>query len=272
MKIVSYNVALCPVLRNNFKSKLNNIIDYINQELNDCDVVCLQEATGSWNCACIPDWTRILSSLSVLFGNCLPCHYSSIRKRIIAECKNTFPYSFESTKLKRCNMLCCSNECYDSGLLILSKHPILNKKCIEYAESIDVGTKGMLKCKINDITVVNTHLIPSNYGEKICNIIRRDQIDTIRRYTEFDYKIIIAGDLNIDRKDYLQYNNMKHSLNVHDASERDNITYWGDTEIIYDDQKLDYFLVRGIDYRNYKVIESYISDHKPIVVEISNAV
>ena len=268
MQIVSYNVALCPVLRGDFENKIVDIINFINNDLNNCDVICLQETTGTWDSPCIPYRNRCLSSLSVFFGNCIPVCYSTLRERIIAECKKTFPYSFESEKIKKCNKLFCGNEYYDSGLLILSKHSIKDKECINYLENIDVGQKGLLKCKINGVTVVNTHLIPSNYGNKLTNFIRENQLDQIRECTKFDSKIIIAGDMNIDSENRKNYDYMLYCLSVSDASIRNNITYWADTEVLYDDKKLDYFLTRGLETENYRVIDTYISDHKPIVVEI----
>ena len=135
--------------------------------------------------------------LSVFFGNCLNIRYSTLRDEIIRESYDNFPFSFQSDKLSRQTK--CSNEYYDTGLLILSKHSIHNAECIIYNETIDVGSKGLLKCTIKDITMINTHTIPSSYGRNLMNYVRRSQINAIRQHVKMEEKLLIGGDLNIDK-------------------------------------------------------------------------
>jgi len=274
LKVASFNVALCPSLRNSFDQHKQNIINFITTKLQDCDLVLLQEASGSWTSPCINSATSSsswCSMLSVMVGTIIPTTYSNLRQDIIDSTNSVFPYSFASSQLKRYACLCPLNV-YDTGLLILSKHELTD--CYEevFDRNIDLGMKGMLHCKIENVHIMNTHLIPDSYGTNLANRLRKDQLKDLKSAICHMDEVIIGGDFNIcSTTDVPQYKAMLTYLELQDTACSDgkrSPTYIGDIDTVEDDQRIDYILSRSLESRNNTVYITDVSDHRPISVEL----
>ena len=271
LKIVSFNVALCPALRWSFKERKESIINYINNALQDCDVILLQEATGSWTTQFGKTTNNIyLSRLNTLIGSyCPSATYFDLRDEIVERTNNHFPFSFGSSNLKRRYCGIGPINVYDTGLLVLSKFEIDTEYSFEhiFEKNIDVGLKGLLCCKIKDCYLINTHLIPSNYGIDRCNKIRMKQLQEIKDIVISKKKVIVGGDMNIcANNDEIQYKKMLRILKLDNTNSQSNIsTYWGDTESKDDDELLDYILCKNVKPKFYKTYHKVdLSDHRPI--------
>ena len=178
-KILTYNCYLrsCAVVS-------SCIFDYKNERLDeiiDCvlpnyDIVCLQEVFASMS---------FRTSRLVNRARELGFKYCVVPKAP----------AFFSRKL------------IDSGLVILSKHPILEYHCISFEHpgvfSDQLADKGFQYAKINVygriIHVINTH-IQSDYEihDKIAYDVKLRQLKQIKRFTDNnrDNDIYLCGDLN----------------------------------------------------------------------------
>jgi endonuclease/exonuclease/phosphatase family metal-dependent hydrolase len=276
LKIVSFNVALCPALQWSFRERKENIIAYLNNALKDCDIVLLQEATGSWITPFGKHINNIyLSRLNTLIGSyCPTTTYFDLRDEIAERTSTNFPFSFGSSKLERTYCGLGPINVYDTGLLVLSKFEIDREYSFEhiFERNIDLGLKGLLCCKIKDCYVINTHLIPSNYGVDRCNEIRKKQLHEIKNIIISKKKVVVGGDMNICAiNEQIQYKKMLRILRLENTNEckLNMSTYWGDSESKDDDELLDYILCKNVKstyYETYHKVD--ISDHRPIQADI----
>ena len=158
----------------------------------------------------------------------------------------------------------------NSGLLTLSKYPILHQKIYNF--DISRGACGLtykgaqyLKIQISDnkrINIINTHLQSSHFN--YCQDFRRislQQINEIISNSPFD-KFILTGDFNLNY-DYLE-TNLDKSLNFF-QNYKFCVTY-PDSE-----EHLDHFIYKNEEY-NFKntisILDINSSDHYPLLIEI----
>ena len=177
--------------------------------------------------------------------------------------KNNINYAFPSNNKKF-----WIGEC--SGLLVLSRYPIIFQQIYNYKDSIGPcyltnKCAQYLKiklCEDNNINIVNTHLQSSHlkYFQNFQHISFK-QLEELVKNSPFD-DFIVTGDLNLDY-DYLK-KNLKGKLNFF-TNYKKEITY-----PIYK-QHLDHFLYKG-NYNlktNHIILKKNYSDHLPYLLNIN---
>lgn len=179
-KLITLNTCLFPPgLRQCIKStdkegRIKKIKTFIDEE--NADVYCFQEVFSSiWS----SKWKDYLLSHKFHYAECpLPS--------------------------------LCNGHIIDSGLLILSKYPILSSSFISFIDNSIYGVnRGFLHITIQVnkqiIHVINIHLHPceGSCTNKCSKSIRSKQINQIYNYinkfNNIDSKIILVGDFNIDQ-------------------------------------------------------------------------
>mgnify|MGYP001591126101 CR=1 FL=1 len=190
LKIVSYNICALPYYINimgNPNQRVNAIIEFIKKI--NADILCLQE----------------------VFDN-------SIRKKIMNACKDTYEiyYSGESSFYK-----------VNSGLLTLSKFPIIYRKTVSFnnlsgedylsRKGVDYITISMNRMGFPPkLTVLNTHLNADAFFSLrvFCLSTRMKQINQIiKLLNKIKNTTILCGDFNTDFNIELmeQYNNITNT-------------------------------------------------------------
>lgn len=162
-KITTWNIQelFCYCYKGN---KINNIINKINSF--ESDIICLQEVFES-------------SSITKIIKN--------------NDVKNTYPYYLSGSLANRFIF----GE--TSGLLVLSKYPIIFHKFSQFKQSTipDIfASKGALYFSIGDYNFITTHL------QSECPRIAKNQLHDILNISPFNKKTILLGDLNFDTPCY----------------------------------------------------------------------
>jgi endonuclease/exonuclease/phosphatase family metal-dependent hydrolase len=164
----------------------------------------------------------------------------------------------------------------DSGLMILSKLPIVEYKFIPFISSKSYDTfapKGIqyIKVKIGDIyiDIINTHL-QSDYNIKYPEI-RKDQMGQLSKFINELDDFIVCGDFNISNTGK-EYNDMLNNLSLsynddlHTVKCKECYTY--NSKYSKDKKRLDYILTK-LDIIDSNIINTHLhSDHNPIDVTI----
>ena len=236
-KILTYNCFLQNLSKiftcigsNNINERLDEIIEHV---IGDYDIVCLQEVFAT-------------SSLNV--------NYLIQRANELGFKWCVVPKSpdFWSRKIM------------DSGLVILSKHPILDYECVSFTHkgvfSDQFADKGFQYAKINIygniVHVINTH-VQSDYEihDKIACLVKLLQYKQIKKYIdklqkEDNNDIYLCGDLNCNAnytRNFKIYNSTSyiymHLTDIYDIRHGNILTKNSDLlfDKTYPDRKYKYF-------------------------------
>ena len=236
LKILSWNIAALPRLFNFFGNPSDRITGIIEYlKKTDADIICLQEVFDE-----------------------------KILKRIISEMKK-YTISYQEKKGKGF---------ISSGLLILSKIPILRSKFEIFTESIGENSyaeKGVLVSRLasgdfhQKIYLLNTHLNANpmfTLSTLNPNVIRKSQLMTLTKLlTNKSDLYLICGDLNQSEKS----ENFKYFIEK--LQKKFNVKVFTKT-------KRDYFIICYNDNVKINVLNNprprtkNLSDHTPILETI----
>ena len=147
-----------------------------------------------------------------------------VRNKIINGLKGKYPYNFDPIPANTHNLP------LNSGLLVLSKHPISKKFFINYqdyqtlTDADRLSNKGALFVSINKgnkkYNIIATHTQATN--TKIAIKLRQEEFSLIRKHIIGNVNLsisksdplILMGDLNTDYYDKIQFNKMSNTLNL----------------------------------------------------------
>lgn len=169
-----------------YDNKNSRLKEFVTKRLDKFDIVCLQEMFGVFT---------------------FRCNYLVDRARELG-----FKYTFTGR-----NQKVMSLKVIDSGLVILSKFPIINAEFLAYNSGIYVDSyaeKGFQHCVISvngkELNLVNTHL---QSGYKLNDIkaekVRLDQINQLGNWLKkksLNGPLVVCGDMNInvDTEEYVR--------------------------------------------------------------------
>ncbi len=161
-----------------------------------------------------------------------------------------------------------------SGLVTMTKkkHKAEFIKFPEYSTTLihKAAKRGFHKVKSGDITFFNAHLYVMPGKENIS--IAKKELDIIKKHMKG--KSILAGDMNIDKKDFDKINKgyfdfLENTKNTFSWS-NPLVKKWWDPKMKAD-KKIDYILVRRPSSFKFKskIIKEEMSDHYGILTEVS---
>ncbi len=117
--------------------------------------------------------------------------------------------------------------------------------------------KGQIKLSDKNVTVIFTHLA---FDDTETGRLQQQQIEELINICKDDEYVILAGDWNTE--DYSLF--MSNGYNVLCSKDDINGTYPSHEPA----HLFDNIIVKGLEYKNVKIIESDLSDHLPIVVDL----
>ncbi len=201
MRILSINSDL-----NNCPENLNNVLLILKKS--KADIIFLQNVNG----VRIKRSNMKNSILNYMINKIYTYFGSYIYVNYIQDIiKNTNGYKYiynSSTNVKGIKLV-------DSGLCILSKHPIDSPNEI-YFSCNDMNTNGGLSVVINGIQYINVCLTKDTESNKNSKI-RYDQIEQIKKIINGDIPILLTGCYNIDYD--INTNEYTHFINTLDVED-----------------------------------------------------
>lgn len=287
MKILSFNTysaTTMPYRRSRRRFLLDKITQWNDEGI---DIVCLQEQNShkigffSWllykmfNCRCL-DFT------SAGEGLCCPIFTYDNEQHIkdhIEDHNLDYKYIYSSPKPKYF---------MNSGLMILSKTPFTIDSYADLSSDF-VHTPGLLSVSNEEYQISNCHLVPIldnnactytlvNSINKLCcnNVgdIQKRNIDTLCSKLNKTKKVVLVGDMNIDKEDKSgNYDYLIDQSQLTDSSKLDvhpTIHYNCDKV-----KQIDYILLSdfGSDGEHTFTVRhdcTHISDHHPIMLTIED--
>lgn len=167
-----------------------------------------------------------------------------------------------------------------SGLMIISKYPILTNEYIEFDNcsfTCNMTRKGLQHITINHnneiVNIINTHLQSSfkDFNNLHFHSTASKQLDIIQKYclNNCIYNYMIIGDLNMDTMYIKKYLIDNKNISMDYNPEYKNICSFPSTQEtldyclfcnIFNENIVEYELFKNIDY----------SDHLPLLIKISN--
>jgi endonuclease/exonuclease/phosphatase family metal-dependent hydrolase len=256
MKIITLNACLFPTgLRSTFSSTEKNqrfpqLLNFIYEVQKECDIICLQEVFSN---TFSEKWSK-------------PIHDCSVYYEV---CDTVVPSIFKGYLM-------------NSGLIILSKFPILKKFFIPFNLNpgwLKFSQKGFLHIVIQSnegsVNLINTHLHPTIDNTEENEMIRKCQFTQIKDYIrDFDLKnVIICGDFNFhlfSQEANTTLKNFVKPVNIYNSNTSiHNLFYFcrNNPQMLCD------YLVTDESFKivNGTVLTKYnnISDHYPVLFEVA---
>ena len=254
-KVMSYNVHLFNLYeRNNVKSSENEIMIFLKEQ--DVDIICLQE---------------------IFIAGDVAAKERAMRASLGGK------YSSYSKTIKRRDDIA-------SGIMILTKYPVVRRGEIVYPESSSLTIFADILIDKDTFRIYNNHLQSFNLGslEKTLfeEIIRDEekmnrmkelwvslkegfikrslQVQTLKEHINASkYPVIVAGDFNDTPVSYA-YRNIRKGLNDSfvNSGHGAGFTYRGN----YPPNRIDYILYdKKITNSHFDIIKTRYSDHYPIM-------
>ncbi|MDC0558978.1 endonuclease/exonuclease/phosphatase family protein [Candidatus Izimaplasma bacterium] len=180
-----------------------------------------------------------------------------------------YDYYFETTNL--------SFGSYEEGLMIISKYPLINRKCTFVSEMKDFSNWSVRKHLCADIkhndTIITLSTVHLGWTEGI--EVFENQVDLLIDNIDQNHLNILAGDFNVSSKsssyEYLKGKNLYDLFALNGETDKHTPTHLKNMDTHKGETRIDYiFANNSVDVIDKKIFfnKNLVSDHYAVFLEI----